>query len=98
MSNIPSNYTFEEVLTFYGKEFSDDVLSKAIAYIDSKIALEKEVEQQRKYIERLEEQVYFRNEWIEEVVKEAESATKVKELKNFIKVSLENSYIELMIG
>lgn len=95
MSNIPSSYTFEEVLHFYSREFSEDTLAKAWEYVQDKIELEKEVIQQRKYIERLEEQVYFRNEWIGEVLKESESATKVKELKAYIKTSLENSYIEL---
>ncbi len=95
MSNIPSSYTFEEVLHFYSRELSDDILSRAWKYVEERIELEKEVEKQRKYIERLEEQLYFRDEWIGEVVKEAESATKVKELRSYIKVSLENSYIEL---
>ncbi len=95
MSNIPSNYTFEEVLHFYSREISEDILLRAWKYVEEKIKLEQEVEQQRKYIEKLEEQVYFRNEWIEGVVKEAETATKVKELRSYIKVSLENSYIEL---
>ncbi len=95
MSNIPSNYTFEEVLRFYSRELSEDMLLIAWKYVEERIELKKEVEQQRKYIERLEEQLHFRDEWIEEVVKEAESATKVKELRSYIKVSLENSYIEL---
>lgn len=95
MSNIPSNYTFEEVLHFYSREMSDEVLSRAWKEVEEKINIEKELERQRKYIERLEEQLYFRDEWVKEVVKEAEAATKVKELRAFIKTSLANSYIEL---
>lgn len=95
MSNIPSNYTFEEILHFYSKEFSDDVLSRAWKEVEEKRELEKEVERLHKYIERLEEQVYFRNEYIKEVLKACDEVTKIKDLKNFIKVTLENSYIEL---
>lgn len=95
MSNIPSSYTFEEVLHFYSREFSEDILLRAWKYVEEKIELEKEVEQQRKYIEKLEEQIHFRNEWIEEVVKEVAFATKAREIRAYIKTSLENSYIEL---
>ena len=95
MSNIPSNYTFEEVLHFYSRELSDDILSRAWKEVEDKVNLEKELVRLRKHVERLEEQLYFRDEWIEEVVKEAEASTKIKELKAFIKTSLENSYIEL---
>ncbi len=95
MSNIPSSYTFEEVLLFYSRELSEDILLRAWKYVEKKIELEKEVEQQRKYIEKLEEQIHFRNEWIEEVVKEVAFATKAREIRAYIKTSLENSYIEL---
>lgn len=95
MPNIPSNYTFEEVLHFYSRELSEDILSRAWKEVEEKKAIEQELERLRKHVERLEEQVYFRDEWIREVLKEADSATKVKGLKTFITVSLENSYIEL---
>jgi hypothetical protein len=41
------------------------------------------------------EQLYFCREFISQVKDEAEKATKVKELKKYIEVTLENSYIEL---
>jgi hypothetical protein len=95
MANIPSNYTFEEVLHFYPGEMSETLLLLAWSEVDIRINLEKEVEIQRRHIERLEEQIYFRDEYIREVLKACDETTKIKDLKNFIKVTLENSYIEL---
>jgi hypothetical protein len=45
--------------------------------------------------ERLREQIYFRNEYIEQVVQTSKTTTKHKDLAKFIEITLENSYIEL---
>lgn len=57
--------------------------------------LETEVRKVEKHNELYSEQLYFCREFIQAVKDESEKATKVKELKKFIEVTLENSYIEL---
>jgi vacuolar-type H+-ATPase subunit I/STV1 len=53
------------------------------------------IERQDKQIEILEEQVSFRNNFIEQVLEACNTLSTKKELVKFIKNSLEQSYIEL---
>jgi hypothetical protein len=90
---IPSNFSLDNVIQYVKIPEEVRVLletaSKRINY------LEEEFRHEYKLKEHYSEQVYFCHEFINAVKEEAEKATKVKDLKKFIEVTLENSYIEL---
>jgi predicted RNase H-like nuclease (RuvC/YqgF family) len=96
MSNeiyIPSNFSLDDVIQYV--KIPEEVrrlletASRRINY------LETEVRKIENHNEMYSEQLYFCREFISQVKDEAEKATKVKELKKYIEVTLENSYIEL---
>lgn len=91
--NTPSNYTLDEIVRY--TSIPDDVRALVDQACDRIRQLEHEVACLRKSEEILQEQVYFRNEYIEQVVDMVKNTTKHKELAKFIEVTLENSYIEL---
>ena len=91
--NIPSNYSLEEIIKYIDLPEQVRKLMEEAAF--KIIELEKEVKAFDRIEERLREQIYFRNEYIEKVVAESKRTTKHKELDKFIEVELENSYIEL---
>jgi hypothetical protein len=91
--NIPSNYSLEEIVKYVDlPEPVRKLLEEAAFKI---IELEKEVKAFDRIEERLREQIYFRNEYIEQVVQASKTTTKHKDLAKFIEITLENSYIEL---
>lgn len=91
--NIPSNYSLEEIVKYVDlPEPVRKLLEEAAFKI---IELEKEVKAFDRVEERLREQIYFRDEYIEQVVQASKTTTKHKELAKFIEITLENSYIEL---
>jgi hypothetical protein len=91
--NIPSNYSLEEIVKYVDlPEPVRKLLEEAAFKI---IELEKEVKAFDRIEERLREQIYFRNEYIEQVVQTSKTTTKHKDLAKFIEITLENSYIEL---
>ena len=91
--NIPSNYSLEEICKYVDlPEPVRKLLEEAAFKI---IELEKEVKAFDRIEERLREQIYFRDEYIEQVRAEAKATTKHKDLAKFIEITLENSYIEL---
>jgi hypothetical protein len=91
--NIPSNYSLEEIVKYVDlPEPVRKLLEEAAFKI---IELEKEVKAFDRMEERLREQIYFRNEYIEQVVQTSKTTTKHKDLAKFIEITLENSYIEL---
>lgn len=91
--NIPSNYSLEEIVKYVNlPEPVRKLLEEAAFKI---IELEKEVKAFDRIEERLREQIYFRNEYIEQVVQASKTTTKHKDLAKFIEITLENSYIEL---
>jgi len=91
--NIPSNYSLEEIIKYIDLPEQVRKLMEEAAF--RIIELEKEVKAFDRIEERLREQIYFRNEYIEKVVNESKRTTKHKELAKFIEIELENSYIEL---
>ena len=91
--NIPSNYSLEEIVKYVAlPEPVRKLLEEAAFKI---IELEKEVKAFDRMEERLREQIYFRDEYIEQVVQTSKTTTKHKDLAKFIEITLENSYIEL---
>jgi hypothetical protein len=91
--NIPSNYSLEEIVKYVDlPEPVRKLLEEAAFKI---IELEKEVKAFDRIEERLREQIYFRDEYIEQVVQASKTTTKHKDLAKFIEITLENSYIEL---
>jgi hypothetical protein len=91
--NIPSNYSLEEIVKYVDlPEPVRKLLEEAAFKI---IELEKEVKAFDRIEERLREQIYFRDEYIEQVVQTSKTTTKHKDLAKFIEITLENSYIEL---
>jgi hypothetical protein len=91
--NIPSNYSLEEIVKYVAlPEPVRKLLEEAAFKI---IELEKEVKAFDRIEERLREQIYFRDEYIEQVVQTSKTTTKHKDLAKFIEITLENSYIEL---
>lgn len=90
---IPSNFTLDDVIQYVKiPEEVRKLLETASRRINY---LETEVRKVEKHNEMYSEQLYFCREFIHAVKEESEKATKVKELKKFIEVTLENSYIEL---
>jgi hypothetical protein len=80
----------------YGNFHIDiDIKQKLQSFIDKISDVETELEEANKEIERLEEQLYFRNEFITSVKIRCENATRCKELVKDILTELEDSYIEL---
>ena len=94
--NIPSNYSLEEIIKYIDLPEQVRKLMEEAAF--RIIELEKEVKAFDRIEERLREQIYFRNEYIEKVVAESKTTTKHKDLAKFIEIELENSYIELELG
>jgi predicted RNase H-like nuclease (RuvC/YqgF family) len=96
MSNeiyIPSNFSLDDVIQYVKiPEEVRKLLETASRRINY---LETEVRKIENHNEMYSEQLYFCREFISQVKDEAERATKVKELKKYIEVTLENSYIEL---
>jgi hypothetical protein len=90
---IPSNFSLDDVIQYV--KIPEEVrklletASRRINYLES------EVRKVEKHNELYSEQLYFCREFIRAVKDESEKATKVKELKKFIEVTIENSYIEL---
>ena len=90
---IPANFSLDDVIQYV--KIPEEVrrlletASRRINY------LEEEFRHEYKVKEMYSEQLYFCREFIHAVKDESEKATKVKDLKKFIEVTLENSYIEL---
>lgn len=93
LDNIPSNFSIEEVLKF--ADLPAGLASLIEEQFEKVAKAEKELERIEGRVEHLQEQLYFRNEYIESVLKEAKQAKKCKELVSFIEFEFENSYIEL---
>ena len=90
---IPSNFSLDDVIQYVKiPEEVRTLLETASRRINH---LETEVRKIENHNEMYSEQLYFCREFISQVKDEAEKATKVKELKKYIEVTLENSYIEL---
>jgi hypothetical protein len=90
---VPSNYSLEEICKYVDlPEPVRKLLEEAAFKI---IELEKEVKAFDRIEERLREQIYFRDDYIEQVVQTSKTTTKHKDLAKFIEITLENSYIEL---
>ena len=93
MNNIPSNFTLEEVFKF--SNLPEPVRSKIEMALESITELEAENKRLLKREELLEEQIYFRDEFIRSTEERCKTATKCRELVKDILTELENSYIEL---
>ena len=91
--NIPSNFTLDDVIRYVRiPEEVRQLLESASKRINY---LEAEIKREDRRLEVVEEQLNFCRDYIWQVNEEAKKATKVKDLKKFIEVTLENSYIEL---
>ena len=90
---IPSNFSLDDVIQYVKiPEEVRKLLETASRRINY---LETEVRKIENHNEMYSEQLYFCREFIHAVKDEAEKATKVKDLKKYIEVTLQNSYIEL---
>ena len=92
-ANIPSNFTLEEVFKF--SDLPASLRNKIEEALETITTLEKENTRLLKREEILEEQIYFRNEFISSVEERCKTATKCRELVKDILTELDNSYIEL---
>jgi len=92
----PSNLTVEELLNYpeNSQEYIEALSKSVYALIDELEVFRKEEASLLKRIEVLEEEVYFRNEFISELLQACKRTTICKELINFIRTTLENSDIE----
>ena len=93
MNNIPSNFSIEEILK-YGS-FTEEVKLACEKLFYQIIELDEENNALTKRNELLEEEIYFRNEFIRSTKERCETATKCKELVKDILTELDDSYIEL---
>lgn len=93
MDNIPSNFTFEEVVRY--TKLPEPLRQKLEDILNQVVDLENENARLLKREEKLEEEVYFRNEFITSVVAQCAATTRHKDLVAGITTELENSYIEL---
>jgi acyl-[acyl carrier protein]--UDP-N-acetylglucosamine O-acyltransferase len=90
---IPSNFSIQDVVDYIQiPENVRKLLETAARRIDR---YEDEIRKLERYNEALLDQNYHCREFIFQVKDEAGKATKVRDLKKFIEVTLENSYIEL---
>lgn len=90
---IPSNFSITEYLKY--SDLPIEVKDKLQPVIDKIFEVETELKETNKEIERLGEQLYFRDEFITSIKDKCQSATRCKELVKDILTELENSYIEL---
>lgn len=91
--NIPSNFTLEEVLKYSDiDDKTSERLYKVLEQLNKQV---KTIEQLNKRVEILEDEIYFRTEFIEKVIEFTKTTTKHKDLVECINKTLENSYIEL---
>lgn len=92
-TSVPSNFTIEEILKYanLGYELRD----KLTDVVDSILSLQEELRLAQNRIEVIEEDIYFRDEFIKSVLVSCDTTTKHKDLVQEIKLELENSYIEL---
>lgn len=90
---IPSNFTLEEILGML--ELPDTLKSLLKQQLAKEVELSEEIQTLYKRIEILEEQVYFRDEFIESTITSCKSTTKHKDLVKEIREALEDSYIEI---
>ena len=90
---IPANFTLDDVVQYV--KIPEEVrklletASRRINYLES------EVRKIERHNEALQDQNYHCREFIYTVQEETRKATKVKDLKKFIEVTLGNSYVEL---
>jgi hypothetical protein len=91
--HIPSNFSLEEALKF--ATLPEIVLDKIETYIIDKNNIEARLERSFKDYEVLEEQLNFCRDYISELLEYSKTATKAKDLKEYIVNKYENSYIEL---
>ena len=91
--NIPSNYTPEEIVKYCNLPVEAEAVVNSL--VDRIIALEAEVKQLNKADEINSEQLYFRDEFIGQVLHAIQINSTYKDLVKEIKSCLDNSYIEL---
>lgn len=91
--HIPSNFSLEEALKF--TVLPDEIVSKLETYIVDRNNIQTELESTYRDYEILEEQLNFCRDYISELLEYSKTATKVKDLKEYIVNKYENSYIEL---
>jgi len=92
---IPSNYTLEEIIKYHGDLIPEQIQSAIYSKFDEIDANKRELEQANKRIEYLNEQIYFRDEFIGQVQDTLKRETRATDIKKVILNNLENSYIEL---
>ena len=92
LDNI-SNLSDKEFIKYCIQD--ENVKIRVESLLDSLKELEEEIESERKRIEILSEQITFRDEFIEFVMKKCNESGSKKDLVKQIKLALDNSYIEL---
>jgi hypothetical protein len=91
--NIPSNFSLEEIIKYCS--LPEEARRLVEQLHDKIIDMDKENNYLTKENEKLEEQIYFRDEFIRSTKERCETATKCKELVKDILTELDDSYIEL---
>jgi hypothetical protein len=91
--NIPSNFSLEEIIKYCS--LPEEAKNLIEQMYDKIVNVDKENDALTKRNELLEEQIYFRDEFIRSTKERCESVTKCKELVKDILTELDDSYIEL---
>lgn len=90
---IPSNFSIAEVIKY--TEMSEHLRVKLYEVLDSIKEVQVNLDSAKKRIEILEENIYARDVFIQDVFAVCESTTKHKDLVTRIKINFEESSIEL---
>jgi len=94
--SIPSNLSLTELLKYPDstQDYLNMLRNSVDDLLDYNIELEKENDSLYRRNEILEEEVYFRNDFIDTILKACKNTTRHKELVKFIELTLQNSCIE----
>jgi hypothetical protein len=90
--NIPSNFSLQEVIKY--AEMPEVVRDSVASIFDTVIELQEQLRVSEKRQEVLEDQLYFRDEFIRSTMERCENTTKHKDLVRQIKTELYDSCIE----
>ena len=90
---IPSNFSLIEIIKY--AEMPDNIRHSMSTVLDSIKEMQDDLHTANKRIELLEESVYERDEFIQDVLTLSKSTTNHKDLTNRIKVCFEEYNIEI---
>jgi predicted DNA-binding protein YlxM (UPF0122 family) len=90
---IPSNFSLTEIIKY--AEMPDNIRHSISTVLDSIKEMQDDLHTANKRIELLQENIYFRDAFIEDVLRLTKTTTKHKDLVARINICFEESNIEL---